>query len=50
MHIARRNGIRSFIAEVPTENKPVQAVINKSNCIVSSKLGGNVYSYEMDFE
>ena len=50
MRIARRNGIRGFTAEVLTENKPMQAVINKSNCKVSSKLAGNVYSYEMDFE
>ncbi len=32
MRIARRNGIRGFTAEVLTENKPMQAVINKSNC------------------
>ena len=50
MRIARRNGIRGFTAEVLTENKPMQAVVNKSNCKVRSKLAGNVYSYEMDFE
>ncbi|MFZ1073370.1 MAG: GNAT family N-acetyltransferase [Verrucomicrobiia bacterium] len=50
MRIARRNGIRGFTAEVLTENKPMQAVINKSNCKIRSKLAGNVYSYEMDFE
>jgi len=50
MRIARRNGIRGFTAEVLTENKPMMAVIDKSNCKVSSKLAGNVYSYEMDFE
>ncbi len=50
MRIARRNGIRGFTAEVLTENKPMQAVINKSNCKVKSRLAGNVYSYEMDFE
>ena len=50
MRIARRNGIRGFTAEVLTENKPMQAVLNKSNCKVSSKFNGNVYSYEMDFE
>jgi len=50
MRIARRNGIRGFTAEVLTENKPMQAVVNKSNCIVRSRLAGNVYSYEMDFE
>jgi len=50
MRIARRNGIRGFTAEVLTENKPMQAVINKSNSKIRSKLAGNVYSYEMDFE
>jgi RimJ/RimL family protein N-acetyltransferase len=32
MRIARRNGIRGFTAEVLTDNKAMQAVINKSNC------------------
>jgi acyl-CoA hydrolase/RimJ/RimL family protein N-acetyltransferase len=50
MRIARRNGIRGFTAEVLTENKPMQAVINKSNTKVSSKFTGNVHSYQMDFE
>ncbi len=50
MRIARRNGIRGFTAEVLTENKPMQAVINKSNCKIKSKFTGNVHSYEMDFE
>src|ERR1039458_6834888 len=50
MRVARRNGIRGFTAEVLTENKAMQAVINKSNYKIQSKLNGNVYSYEMDFE
>ena len=50
MRIARRNGIRGFTAEVLTDNKPMQAVINKSNCKIRSKFTGNVHSYEMDFE
>lgn len=50
MRIARRNGIRGFTAEVLTENKPMQAVINKSNCKIQSKFAGNVHSYEMDFK
>ena len=50
MRIARRNGIRGFTAEVLTDNKAMSAVINKSNCKVNSRLAGNVYSYEMDFE
>lgn len=50
MRIARRNGIRGFTAEVLTENKPMQAVINKSNTKVSSRFTGNVHSYQMEFE
>ncbi len=46
---ARRNGIRGFTAEVLRENKPMQAVINKSNCKIQSHFAGNVLSYEMDF-
>jgi acyl-CoA hydrolase/RimJ/RimL family protein N-acetyltransferase len=50
MRVARRSGIRGFTAEVLTVNKPMQAVINKSNCKIRSTVGGNVHSYEMDFE
>ena len=50
IRIARRNGIRGFTAEVLRGNRPMQAVINKSNTKVRSKLNGDVYSYEMDFE
>ena len=50
MRVARRNGIRGFTAEVLTDNKSMQAVINKSNCKIKSRLASNVYSYEMDFE
>jgi acyl-CoA hydrolase/RimJ/RimL family protein N-acetyltransferase len=50
MRIARRNGIRGFTAEVLVENKPMQAVINKSNTKVKSKVGTGVISFEMDFE
>lgn len=49
MRIARRNGIRGFTAEVLVENKAMQAVINKSNTKVKSKVGSNVVSFEMDF-
>ena len=48
--VARRNGIRGFTAEVLVENKPMQAVINKSNTKVSSKVGTGVVSFEMAFE
>jgi acyl-CoA hydrolase/RimJ/RimL family protein N-acetyltransferase len=50
MRIARRNGIRGFTAEVLVDNKAMQAVINKSNTKVSSRVGNNVISYEMRFE
>jgi len=50
IRIARRNGIRGFTAEVLTDNKAMQAVLNKANTKLSSKLNGNVYSYEMLFE
>lgn len=50
MRIARRNGIRGFTAEVLVENKAMQAVINKSNTKVSSRVGNNVISYEMEFK
>jgi GNAT superfamily N-acetyltransferase len=49
-HLARRNGIRGFTAEVLHENKPMQAVINKSNFKIKSHFAGNVLTYEMDFE
>jgi acyl-CoA hydrolase/GNAT superfamily N-acetyltransferase len=48
--IARRNGIRGFTAEVLRDNRPMQAVINKSNCKVRSALNEGVYHYEIDFE
>lgn len=50
MRIARRNGIRGFTAEVLTENKAMQAVINKSNTQITSRITGNVHSYEMEFK
>jgi len=50
MRIARRNGIRGFTAEVLVENKAMQAVINKSNTKVGSRVSNNVISYEMVFE
>jgi acyl-CoA hydrolase/RimJ/RimL family protein N-acetyltransferase len=50
IRIARRNGIRGFTAEVLTANKSMQAVVNKSNTKINSKINGNVYSYELDFQ
>ena len=49
MRIARRNGIGGFTAEVLTENKPMQAVFNKAECKIGSKLVGGVYHYDMEF-
>jgi acyl-CoA hydrolase/GNAT superfamily N-acetyltransferase len=48
--IARRNGIRGFTAEVLRDNKPMQAVFNKSGLKIQSGLIEGVYSFEMDFE
>lgn len=48
--IARRNGISGFTAEVLRTNRPMQAVFNKANCKVRSKLLDDVYHYELDFE
>jgi acyl-CoA hydrolase/RimJ/RimL family protein N-acetyltransferase len=50
MRNARRNGIRGFTAEVLTDNKAMQAVLNKSNCKIKSRLNGTVHSFELDFE
>jgi len=49
MRIARRNGISGFTAEVLVENKAMQAVFNKADCKVSSRLVGNVYHYDLEF-
>jgi acyl-CoA hydrolase/RimJ/RimL family protein N-acetyltransferase len=48
--VARRNGIRGFTAEVLTDNKPMQAVFNKSNFKLKTRFAGNVVSFEMEFE
>lgn len=48
--IARRNGISGFTAEVLRTNRAMQAVFNKANCKVRSKLLDDVYHYELDFE
>ena len=50
IRIARRNGIRGFTAEVLAENKGMQAVFAKSNCKISTRFDGRVYSYVLDFE
>jgi GNAT superfamily N-acetyltransferase len=47
--IAKRNGISGFTAEVISSNRPMQAIVHKSNCRVTSKLNDDIYSFEMDF-
>jgi GNAT superfamily N-acetyltransferase len=47
--IAKRNGISGFTAEVISSNRPMQAIVHKSDCRVTSRLNDDVYSFEMDF-
>ncbi|MCK5850491.1 MAG: GNAT family N-acetyltransferase [Kiritimatiellae bacterium] len=47
--IAKRNGISGFTAEVLLENRPMQAVFNKSEFRVTSKPGDGLYSYRIEF-
>ncbi len=48
--IARRHGIAGFTAEVLPENRRMRAVFHKSGTKVRSRLMGNVYSFEMEFD
>ena len=50
IHVARRNGIAGFTAEVLRENKAMQNVFNNSGLKVRTELSQGVYSYEMDFD
>lgn len=50
VHIARRNGIGGFTAEVLIENKPMQAVFNKAECKSGSRLVGGIYHYDLEFQ
>jgi len=47
--IAMRNGITGFTAEVLKENKAMQAVITKSDFIVTSRPSGNTFSFLIKF-
>ncbi len=47
--IARKNGIRSFTAEVLNSNKPMIAVFKKSGCEIKSELREGAYHFEMAF-
>jgi acyl-CoA hydrolase/GNAT superfamily N-acetyltransferase len=49
MNIARRHGIAGFTAEVLRENRRMQAVLNSSECRVTSELHGDSYSFRLDF-
>jgi len=49
MTIAKRQGISGFTAEVLNANKPMQTVLHKSNCKVTSQLSEGVYSFQLDF-
>jgi len=48
--IARRNGIGGFTAEVLRENKAMQAVFNRSGLKVESRVEGDVFHFDLDFE
>ncbi|MBN1845315.1 MAG: GNAT family N-acetyltransferase, partial [Sedimentisphaerales bacterium] len=48
--IARRAGIAGFTAEVLRENRPMQSVLNKSGCKVTSGMEGSSYHFTLDFE
>ena len=47
--IARRNGISGFTAEILRDNRPMQAIFNRSGYKVTSRVEGGVYSVVMDF-
>jgi len=47
--IAKQNGIAGFTAEVLHDNKPMLAVLHKSDCKLSSKLQDRVHSFKLDF-
>ncbi|MEI6217664.1 MAG: GNAT family N-acetyltransferase, partial [bacterium] len=49
INIAKRQGIRGFTAEVLRENRPMQAVLNRAPCKVTSQLREGICSYHMDF-
>ncbi len=50
MSIAKRNGIGGFTAEVLCENKPMQMVLHKGDCRMTSEMHDGIYSYKLDFE
>jgi len=47
--IAKRNGIAGFTAEILPNNKPILAVLHKSNCKTRSHLEDDVCIVELDF-
>jgi acyl-CoA hydrolase/GNAT superfamily N-acetyltransferase len=48
--VARRSGISGFTAEVLRSNRPMQAVFNRANCKVRSRLQDDVYHYDLNFD
>jgi acyl-CoA hydrolase/GNAT superfamily N-acetyltransferase len=49
INIARRNGISGFTAEILTENKAMQAVMQKTGHAVRTRREGGVVHMELDF-
>jgi len=49
IRIARSNGIAGFTAEVLADNRAMQAVFNKANCMVTSRLNEGVRSFMLEF-
>ncbi|MDR9501813.1 MAG: GNAT family N-acetyltransferase, partial [Desulfurivibrionaceae bacterium] len=49
VHIAKKNGISGFTAEVLRENKRMQTIFNNSGYKVRSSLEEGVYSIAIDF-
>ena len=47
--IAKRSGIAGFTAEVLLDNKPMLAVLHKSDCRIRSHLEDDVCILELDF-
>ena len=47
--VAKRQGIAGFTAEVLQDNKPMQAVFDRSACKIKSTLHEGVHSYQLDF-
>jgi acyl-CoA hydrolase/GNAT superfamily N-acetyltransferase len=49
-HVAMRNGIRGFTAEVLRENRPMQRVFHKTDYTVTSEPHDDVISFVIEFQ